>query len=218
MKHTWVTSLSVFGIIGAGSAAVLANTTVFNGVAKTNAAITISSTLPASATTTVTAAVTDPTAATTTVAPGAIPQPYQVGDSGTVQLTTANGLITINSALPAPGWSIESASVPGTWVVVEFQSQAQRVVFNAFIIDGQVQVVVDAGAPGTAAQVAAAVTASNSTRPAAAASVAPPTTARTVTAASHTSTPTTVARTRTPRTSVPRLPATTDKGGGGSDD
>jgi hypothetical protein len=219
MKHTWVTSLSVFGIIGAGSAAVLANTTVFNGVAKTNAAITISSTLPASATTTVTAAVTDPTAATTTAAPGAVPQPYQVGDSGTVQLTTANGLITINSALPAPGWTIQSASVPGTWVVVEFQSQTQLVVFNAFIIDGQVQVVVDAGAPGTAAQVAAAVTASNSARPAAASNVAPPTTSKTVTATSHTTSPTTVAHTRTPRTSVPRLPtATTDKGGGGSDD
>jgi hypothetical protein len=140
-----------------------------------------------------------------------------VGDSGTVQLTTANGVITINSALPAPGWTIQSASVPGTWVVVEFQSQTQRVVFNAFIIDGQVQVVVDAGAPGTAAQVAAAVTASNSTRPAAS-NVVPPTTSKTVTATSHTSTPTTVARSRT-RTSVPRLPtATTDKGGGGSDD
>lgn len=208
MKHTWVTSLSVFGIIGAGSAAVLANTTVFNGVEKTNAAITISSTVPAASTSTATIASTEPTTTATTVAPGSVPQPYTVGDSGTVQLTNADGVITIKSALPAPGWTVQRASAPGSWVVVEFLSPTQRVVFNALMIDGQVQVTVDSAAPepGTAAGAPPAATSKKSTS-AAVATVAPTTTSNvTVTATRRVSpvtTPTTEKRSRDSTTTQP---------------
>ncbi|MUH52466.1 MAG: hypothetical protein F2789_14800, partial [Actinobacteria bacterium] len=41
MKHTWVTSLSVLCVVGAGTAAVLANTTVFKSTGKAVGSITV---------------------------------------------------------------------------------------------------------------------------------------------------------------------------------
>lgn len=76
--------------------------------------------------------------------------PYAIGTSGTVQLTSTNGIITITSAVASAGWTVVSTSAPGGWVVVEFLSANQRVAFNAFLVDGVVQVSVDSSSqPGS---------------------------------------------------------------------
>lgn len=146
MKHTWVTGLSVFGVLGAGSAAVLANTTVFNNTAKSGGAISMSATTLSSSSPTTPATMPDirggnPTTTVATTVPMA--QTYAIGNSGTVQLSNVNGVITIDSALASPGWTVNSSSAPGSWVVVEFLGADQRVVFNAYLVDGSVQVSVD---------------------------------------------------------------------------
>lgn len=216
MKHTWVTSLSVFGIIGAGSAAVLANTTVFNGVAKTEAAITI---VKAETTSTTSVSTVEPTepATTTTAIPAPVAQPYTVGNSGTVQVTNANGVLSISGALPAAGWTVQRVSDPGTWVVTEFLSPAQRVVFNAFLIDGQIQVTVDSASPETAAAVGAASNPSKVTRTSPPQTSSPEVTTKVTTTEKPTTTTTAPERrSRTPRTTVPATAPTTTAPG--SDD
>ena len=158
MKHTWVTGLSVFGVLGAGSAAVLANTTVFNSTTKSASAFTMSATSPTTPGSPLETPALDSTTASTTSSSTAInstginstapvAQTYAVGSSGTVQLTNANGVITIASAIASPGWTVHSSSAPGGWVVVEFLSANQRVAFYAFLVDGAVQVSVDTSAP-----------------------------------------------------------------------
>ncbi len=153
MKHTLATGLSVFGVLGAGSAAVLANSTVFNRTATSASAFTMSATSPTTAGSlleiptldSTTAGTTSSSTAINTTAP--VVQIYAVGSSGTVQLTHANGVITIDSALASAGWTVHSSSAPGGWVVVEFLSANQRVAFNAYLVDGAVQVSVDTSAP-----------------------------------------------------------------------
>ena len=141
MKHTWVTSLSVLCVVGAGSAAVLANTTVFKSTGRAVGSVTVdaASTVPTGSEPVV------PAVETSSTPDGA--QTYAVGSSGTAQLANAHGVITVTSALAAAGWTVQSVSAPGDWVVVEFLSADQRVAFNAFLVNGQIEVSVDTSAP-----------------------------------------------------------------------
>lgn len=153
MKHTWVTALSVVGVIGAGSAAVLANSTVFTDVARPREAITISATVPPAASTLATVPAAD-SAAETSVSPSVPPEqaPLAAGDSGTVQLTTVDGVITVGDVQPAAGWAVHSISGPGNSVVVQFAKGTGLVVFKAFMVDGHVQTQVDSFVGGKPAK------------------------------------------------------------------
>ena len=149
MKHTWVTALSVVGVIGAGSAAVLANSTVFTDAARPREAITISATLPPTESTLATIPATD-SSTETSVSSSVPPEqaPIAAGDSGTVQVTTHDGVITVGDVQPAAGWAVQSISGPSDWVVVQFVKDTELVVFSAFWVDGQVQTQVDSSADG----------------------------------------------------------------------
>ncbi len=149
MKHTWVTALSVVGVIGAGSAAVLANSTVFIDAARPREAITISATLPPTESTLATVPATD--SSTETIVSSSVPPeqaPIAAGDSGTVQVTTNDGVITVADVQPAAGWAVQSISGPSDWVVVQFVKDTELVVFNAFWVDDQVQTQVDSSVDG----------------------------------------------------------------------
>ena len=149
MKHTWVTALSVVGVIGAGSAAVLANSTVFIDAARPREAITISATLPPTESTLATIPATD-SSTETSVSSSVPPEqaPIAAGDSGTVQVTTNDGVITVADVQPAAGWAVQSISGPSDWVVVQFVKDTELVVFSAFWVDGQVQTQVDSSVDG----------------------------------------------------------------------
>ena len=149
MKHTWVTALSVVGVIGAGSAAVLANSTVFADVARPREAITISATLPPIESTLATVPAAD-SSTETTVASSVPPEqaPIAAGDSGTVQVTAHDGVITVGDVQPAAGWAVQSISGPSDWVVVQFVKDTELVVFSAFMVDGGVQTQVDSSDDG----------------------------------------------------------------------
>ncbi len=149
MKHTWVTALSVVGVIGAGSAAVLANSTVFADVARPREAITISATLPPTESTLATVPAAD-SSTETTVASSVPPEqaPIAAGDSGTVQVTAHDGVITVGDVQPAAGWAVQSISGPSDWVVVQFVKDTELVVFSAFMVDGGVQTQVDSSDDG----------------------------------------------------------------------
>jgi len=149
VKHTWVTALSVVGVIGAGSAAVLANSTVFTDAARPREAITISATLPPTESTLATVPVAD-SSTETTVASSVPPEqaPIAAGDAGTVQVTAHDGVITVGDAQPAAGWAVQSVSSPGDWVVVQFVKDTELVVFSAFMVDGQLQTQVDSSVDG----------------------------------------------------------------------
>lgn len=149
MKHTWVTALSVVGVIGAGSAAVLANSTVFIDAARPREAITISATLPPTESTLATVPATD-SSTETNVSSSVPPEqaPIAAGDSGTVQVTTNDGVITVADVQPAAGWAVQSISGPSDWVVVQFVKDTELVVFSAFWVDGQVQTQVDSSVDG----------------------------------------------------------------------
>jgi len=163
VKHTWVTALSVVGVIGAGSAAVLANSTVFTDAARPREAITISATLPPTESTLATVPVAD-SSTETTVASSVPPEqaPIAAGDAGTVQVTAHDGVITVGDAQPAAGWAVQSVSSPGDWVVVQFVKDTELVVFSAFMVDGQLQTQVDSSVDGDGAPLG---TPTNTVRP-----------------------------------------------------
>ena len=149
MKHTWVTALSVVGVIGAGSAAVLANSTVFTDAARPREAITISATLPPTESTLATIPPTE-SSTETSVSSSVPPEqaPIAAGDAGTVQVTAHDGVITVGDVQPAPGWAVQSISGPSDWVVVQFVKDTELVVLNAYWVDGQVQTQVDSSVDG----------------------------------------------------------------------
>lgn len=149
MKHTWVTALSVVGVIGAGSAAVLANSTVFTDAARPREAITISATLPPTESTLATIPPTE-SSTETSVSSSVPPEqaPIAAGDAGTVQVTAHDGVITVGDVQPAPGWAVQSISGPSDWVVVQFVKDTELAVFNAYWVDGQVQTQVDSSVDG----------------------------------------------------------------------
>ena len=149
MKHTWVTALSVVGVIGAGSAAVLANSTVFTDAARPREAITISATLPPTESTLATIPPTE-SSTETSVSSSVPPEqaPIAAGDAGTVQVTAHDGVITVGDVQPAAGWAVQSISGPSDWVVVQFVKDTELAVFNAFWVDDQVQTQVDSSVDG----------------------------------------------------------------------
>lgn len=164
MKASIATTLSVAGVIAAGTAAFAVNTAVLDSGSKTAAlaqpTTTVALVAPGATPTIAPAgdsgAVTQQelqTQPTTTVAPGsATATPtnlsdttttYKVGSSGSVVVDTSAGYIKVVSVVPAAGWFAEPAmvQVDGS-VKIHFSNGTDRVEFVASLVGQQVKVAV----------------------------------------------------------------------------
>jgi hypothetical protein len=130
MNRTWITALTVATVAGSGAA--------FAGVvANTNDTPAAAQPLPA----------VNPQSALMQVqaTPGATTPTrtlnYQVGTAGVATLTIANGALTVDNAVVNTGWTMTSASAPGTHVEVQFTDGTQVVTFGADFAGNDVVVV-----------------------------------------------------------------------------
>jgi hypothetical protein len=152
MKTRIVTAISFAGVLIAGTAAALVNTQVLGG-SSSPSPLVVDAASPV-ATTPAIAAV--PTAAPTTspATPGvdvpAVQAPvvtqavYAIGESGTVTLDTANGMLTIVDAVPTAGWQVtKSESNDALNAEVMFQSGTTEIEFHANLLFGVVTTSVD---------------------------------------------------------------------------
>jgi len=121
MKSSFVTALSLVGVIGAGSAAALVNTSIFDSTpdaveaAFVPGAAVVELTLPKAASSSGSLSVKE--AVTTTVAPTqttVAPPPeqpslltrYDLGGSGSVTVDVLDGKVTLIDATAAAGWTV----------------------------------------------------------------------------------------------------------------
>ena len=109
MKKTWLTAVSVAGVLGTGSAAVMAGA----GLHPPSQLFTAGISLPRS-----------------TV--------YQVGTAARIEVTEAAGMISIISATPTSGWTVRSTSGAGSVVTVVLTDGTQVVTFTASMAGGTV--------------------------------------------------------------------------------
>jgi hypothetical protein len=95
--------------------------------------------VPGATTTTSTSA---PAATSTSAAPGGGNNAvvYQIEDAGTVTVGNSGSALTVVSADPADGWTVEIEAATGVEVEVDFRNGTRRVQFNAELEDGQVRV------------------------------------------------------------------------------
>jgi hypothetical protein len=129
MNKAWITGLTLAGVAGSAGAAFAGISSDSQGSTPVEAAG-----LPAETSTT--------QAATQTAT-------YQVGAAGTVTLTAANGVITVDSALPGTFWTLVGYGTPAAHVEVQFSDAAQQVTFIADLVNGEIVVsVTNIPAPG----------------------------------------------------------------------
>ena len=168
MKTKIATALSLVGVLSAGSAAALVNTTILDSgptksgqsaavpeqVASTSSAdasttsssSTIASTLPASTTTSTTTSTTPSTVPSTLVvtvpaaAPTGLLTTFNVGDAGAVTVDVINGLLMIVSSTPNPGWQVAKSEqkIEENKVEVYFKSATVQIEFEATFVNGQI--------------------------------------------------------------------------------
>ena len=124
MNKAWITALSIAGIAGSASAAYAGLSVNGNEGAPAEA-----QGLPA--------------APATTLAPIAAPASspatatYQVGDAGTVTVTNVSGVVSVQSAMPSPGWTVQGYTSPAGHVEVQFVNALQAVTFHADVVNGE---------------------------------------------------------------------------------
>lgn len=152
MKTRIVTAISFAGVLIAGTAAALVNTQVLGG-SSSPSPLVVDAASPV-ATTPAIAAVPTAVPDTAPTAPGvdapAAPAPavtqavYAIGESGTVTLDTANGMLTIVDAVPTAGWQVtKSESNDSLNAEVMFQSATTEIEFHANLLFGVVTTSVD---------------------------------------------------------------------------
>ncbi len=174
MKTKIATALSLVGVLSAGSAAALVNTTILdNGPAKSgqSAAVpeqvastsassssTIANTLPASTTASTAASTTPSTLVVTVLAVSTVPTgfltTFNVGDAGAVTVDVINGVLTIVSSTPNAGWQIVKSEqkIEDNKIEVYFQAATVQVEFEASFVNGRIIPEVSSAAPnGTVA-------------------------------------------------------------------
>ena len=143
MKVGIATTLSIAGVLAAGSAAYAVNSSVLS----TSSSITASASgtpefdavnpLPVQAAQQSTKVQSSVLNNSTTT--------YQVGTSGSVVIDMSSGAIAVSSVMPAAGWSSEPAAVqPNGDVRVPFLSSSTRIEFLAHLENGKVTVSVTA--------------------------------------------------------------------------
>jgi hypothetical protein len=162
MKTKIATALSLVGVLSAGSAAALVNTTILdNGpaksgqsaavpeqVASTSASVastaasssTTANTLPASTTASTTPSTIVVTVPAASTVPTGFLTTFNVGDAGAVTVDVINGGLTIVSSTPNAGWQIVKSEqkIEENKVEVYFQAATVQVEFEASFVNGQI--------------------------------------------------------------------------------
>jgi len=136
MKVGIATTLSIAGVLAAGAAAFVVNTSVLSS---TNAPVTTSVASVPTATPTPGSVL----ALNTEVVeqnPSNTTSTYAVGSSGTVVIDTSTGRVVVTSVAPAAGWTSEYAQTNADGVVkVRFAQASSRIEFTAQMVNGVVQ-------------------------------------------------------------------------------
>jgi hypothetical protein len=152
MKARITTVLSLTGVLVAGSAAALVNTQVLqSSTTKSTASAEVSidnqpeSVSTVSTTPSVSVSVPNKlesiagVAVTLASTPVSTQQQYAVGESGTVVLDTANGVLTIVGIYPNAGWGVlEHKNSDPLSIEIKFQSATTLVEFEANVLMGVV--------------------------------------------------------------------------------
>ena len=149
MKVGIATTLSIAGVLAAGAAAFVVNTSVLSS---TNAPVTTSVASVPTATPTPGSVL----ALNTEVVeqnPSSTTSTYAVGSSGTVVIDTSTGRVVVTSVAPAAGWTSEYAQTNADGAVkVRFAQASSRIEFTAQMVNGVVQTsVTNETAPAVAA-------------------------------------------------------------------
>lgn len=138
MKTSIATTLSVLGVLAAGSAAYAVNTSVLGAAAENSPAIVAEAPAVTNAPSTSIGAVTN-AAVQSQASEAANTTTYKVGEAGSVVIDTSSGSIVVTSILPAAGFTSEPARADANGVVkVHFVSQTQRIEFIAKMQNGVV--------------------------------------------------------------------------------
>lgn len=124
MKKTWLTAVSVAGVLGTGSAAVLAG-----------AVMNVASSAP-------TAAPLPQAYGSAARSPRTVV--YTVGDAAQVTLSSAGGVLTVISTEAHSGWSVVSTSAAGPTVTAQLTDDIRLVTFTATANGDDVQASVTA--------------------------------------------------------------------------
>jgi hypothetical protein len=117
MKRTWLTAVSVAGVLGTGSAAVMAGAAMNAGSASPTNAPVPDISVPRSAV-------------------------YQVGAAARIEVSDASGVLSIVSTNVGTGWTVVSTSAPGATASVVLTDGAQLVTFTASTVAGTVHATV----------------------------------------------------------------------------
>ena len=149
MKVGIATTLSIAGVLAAGAAAFVVNTSVLSS---TNAPVTTSVASAPSATPTP-GSVLALNTAIVEQNPSSTTSTYAVGSSGTVVIDTSTGRVVVTSVAPAAGWTSEYAQTNADGAVkVRFAQASSRIEFTAQMVNGVVQTsVTNETAPAVAA-------------------------------------------------------------------
>ena len=149
MKVGIATTLSIAGVLAAGAAAFVVNTSVLSS---TNAPVTTSVASAPSATPTP-GSVLALNTAIVEQNPSSTTSTYAVGSSGTVVIDTSTGRVVVTSVAPAAGWTSEYAQTNADGAVkVHFAQASSRIEFTAQMVNGVVQTsVTNETAPAVAA-------------------------------------------------------------------
>ena len=119
MNRAWITGLTLAAVAGTGGAA-FAGMSADSGTGGT-----------------ADAAAQQPAAEiTTTTVDGVVT--YQLGPAGTVNLTTKDGVLRVDNALPSLGWTVVTYSGPAKHIGVILTDSTQIVTFRADLVAGKV--------------------------------------------------------------------------------
>ena len=136
MKVGIATTLSIAGVLAAGAAAFVVNTSVLSS---SNAPVT-TSVISAPTATPTPGSVLALNTAIVEQNPSSTTSTYAVGNSGTVVIDTSTGRVVVTSVAPAAGWTSEYAQTNSDGAVkVRFAQASSRIEFTAQMVNGVVQ-------------------------------------------------------------------------------
>ncbi len=193
MKTQVATVLALVGVLGAGSAAALVNTTILDSPTESGASAAVlppassvdvpvppvatappTTTAPKPTPSTSTPTTSTTTSTTTTVAPPPSSlTAFNVGDAGVVTADIVDGRLILLAAEPAPGWAVTDTEQDDDGIEVDFESGTVRVRFEATIEDGRIVPHVESESIGSASRAAPAPAGSGSSSRAGSAAPAP---------------------------------------------
>jgi hypothetical protein len=145
MKTKVAMAISLAGVLAAGTAAALVNTSVLNGGSSSPLAANAPLTQSTSPSAALSPAVDAPVVpAAQAPAASATQATYAIGESGTVTLDTAGDVLAVVAVTPAAGWTVtQSEAVDRANAEVKFQSGTVDVEFHANLVYGVVRTSVE---------------------------------------------------------------------------